>query len=331
MRFLITGGAGFIGSHLSEKLLDLGHEVTIVDDLSTGSIDNVAHLKERKGFRYFFDTIFNRGLTAELVDYCDVVVHLAAAVGVRRIVDHPVETIEINVRGTELVLELAAKKHKRVLLASTSEVYGKSTKFPFSEEDDLVMGASSNCRWGYACSKAIDEFLALAYFREKKLPVTILRFFNTTGPRQTGRYGMVLPNFVQQALANEPVTVYGTGTQARCFGHVTDVIEGLIACVSEPKTHGEVFNLGNPEEISINDLAKKVIKMTGSSSSIVHIPYTEAYGPGFEDMERRVPDISKAHKFFGFNPTRKLEEIIESVIAHERQKGPRAAAQLTPR
>ena len=222
MRFLITGGAGFIGSHLSERLLDLGHEVTIMDDLSTGSIDNVAHLKDRPGFRHYFDSIFNRGLTAELVDYCDVVVHLAAAVGVRRIVDHPVETIEINVRGTELVLELAAKKLKRVLLASTSEVYGKSTKLPFTEADDLVMGPSSNCRWGYACSKAIDEFLALAYFREKKLPVTVLRFFNTAGPRQTGRYGMVLPNFVQQALAGEPVTVYGTGDQARCFGHVAD-------------------------------------------------------------------------------------------------------------
>ncbi|MEO6120481.1 MAG: GDP-mannose 4,6-dehydratase [Terriglobales bacterium] len=329
MRFLITGGAGFIGSHLSERLLDLNHEVTIVDDLSTGSIDNVAHLKQRPGFRYFFDTIFNRGLTAELVDHCDVVVHLAAAVGVRRIVDHPVETIEINVRGTELVLELAAKKNKRVIIASTSEVYGKSTKFPFSEDDDLVMGPSSNCRWGYACSKAIDEFLALAYFREKKLPVTILRFFNTTGPRQSGRYGMVLPNFVQQALAGEPVTVYGTGDQSRCFGHVYDVIEGVIACVTQPATHGEVFNLGNPEEISINELAKRVIMMTGSSSQIVHIPYREAYGPGFEDMERRVPDITKAGKVFGFKPTRKLEEIIESVIAYERKKGAKAA-QLTP-
>lgn len=329
MRFLITGGAGFIGSHLAERLLDLNHEVTIVDDLSTGSIDNVAHLKQRSGFRHYFDTIFNRGLTAELVDHCDVVVHLAAAVGVRRIVDHPVETIEINVRGTELVLELAAKKLKRVIIASTSEVYGKSTKFPFAEDDDLVMGPSSNCRWGYACSKAIDEFLALAYFREKKLPVTILRFFNTTGPRQSGRYGMVLPNFVQQALAGDPVTVYGTGDQARCFGHVADVIEGVVACVTEPKTHGEVFNLGNPEEISINDLAKRVVHMTGSASKIVHIPYREAYGPGFEDMERRVPDITKAGKVFGFNPTRKLEEIIESVIAFERKKGAKAA-QLTP-
>ena len=215
-------------------------------------------------------------------------------------------------------------------LASTSEVYGKSTKLPFAEGDDLVMGPSSNCRWGYACSKAIDEFLALAYFREKKLPVTVLRFFNTAGPRQTGRYGMVLPNFVQQALAGEPVTVYGTGDQARCFGHVADVIEGVIACVSEPSTRGEVFNLGNPEEISINDLAKRVIRMTGSSSPIVHIPYGEAYGPGFEDMERRVPDISKAAKFFSFRPTRKLEEIIDSVIAHERQKGAKTA-QLTPR
>jgi UDP-glucose 4-epimerase len=329
MRFLITGGAGFIGSHLAERLLGLGHEVTIIDDLSTGTVDNVSHLKSSPGFRYHFDSIFNRGLTAELVDHCEVVVHLAAAVGVRRIVDYPVQTIEINVRGTELVLELAAKKLKRVMLASTSEVYGKSTKFPFSEEDDLVMGPSSNCRWGYACSKAIDEFLALAYFREKKLPVTILRFFNTTGPRQTGRYGMVLPNFVQQALAGEPVTVYGTGDQARCFGHVTDIIEGVIAAVDVTATHGEVFNLGNPEEISINDLAKKIIVRTSSTSKIVHIPYTEAYGPGFEDMERRVPNIAKAAKFFGFNPTRKLEEIIDSVIAHERSKA--KVAQLTPR
>lgn len=318
MRYLITGGAGFIGSHLSEKLLALGETVAIIDDLSTGSMDNIAHLKGNGRFRYHLDTIFNRALMTELVDEADVVFHLAAAVGVKRIVDHPVMTLETNVRGTETVLDLAAKKLKRVLITSTSEVYGKSTSFPFSETDDLVLGPTTHSRWGYACSKAIDEFLALAYFREKHLPVTIVRLFNTTGPRQTGRYGMVLPSFVKQALANEPLTVYGTGKQSRCFGHVSDVVEGLVACVQSTKTPGEIFNLGNNQEVSIEQLAETVIKLTNSKSKIEHVPYDQAYGPGFEDMERRVPNIAKAQKVFGYAPKHNLEDIIYSVVEHQR-------------
>jgi len=313
MRYLITGGAGFIGSHLSERLLNMDNEVVVIDDLSTGSMSNIVHLKPHPRFEYHLDTIFNHHLMRELVDNCDIIVHLAAAVGVKKIVEQPVQTIETNVRGTELVLELAAKKNKRVIIASTSEVYGKSTKFPFNENDDLVMGPTHNCRWGYACSKAIDEFLALAYFREKQLPVTILRFFNTTGPRQTGRYGMVVPTFVRQALTGKPITVYGTGDQSRCFGHIDDVIDGLIDAIPGKRTHGQIFNLGSTEEISINGLAKRIIEITNSKSSIVHIPYAEAYGEGFEDMDRRVPDISKAGEFFGFKPTRSLDNIIRSV------------------
>ncbi|HWR36895.1 MAG TPA: GDP-mannose 4,6-dehydratase [Clostridia bacterium] len=320
MRALITGGAGFIGSHLSERLLELGHEVIAIDDLSTGSVENIAGIRQHPKFEFHADSIFNRRLTAELVDLADVVFHLAAAVGVKRIVDFPVQTIETNVGGSELVLELAAKKNKRVIITSTSEVYGKSTKFPFSETDDLVLGCTYNSRWAYACSKAIDEFLALAYYREHKLPVTVVRLFNTVGPRQTGQYGMVLPTFVRQALLNEPVTVYGTGEQSRCFGHVADVIDGFLSLMACEKAQGEIFNLGNTEEISINELARKVIAATGSKSSIVHIPYTEAYGPGFEDMARRVPDISKAREWVGFNPTRSLDEIIASVIAFVRER-----------
>src|SRR4051812_32043146 len=319
MRYLITGGAGFIGSHLAEKLLGLGHSITIIDDLTTGSMDNIAHIKGDPRFKYHLDTIFNRALMTELVDEADVVFHLAAAVGVKRIVDHPVLTLETNVRGTETVLDLSAKKLKRVLITSTSEVYGKSTTFPFSETDDLVLGPTTHSRWGYACSKAIDEFLALAYFREKHLPVTIVRLFNTTGPRQTGRYGMVLPSFVKQALANEPITVYGTGKQSRCFGHVTDVVEGLVNCVESTKTPGEIYNLGNNEEVSIEQLAKKVIELTGSKSQIVFVPYDQAYGPGFEDMERRVPNIAKAREAFGYQPKHSLADIIHSVVNHHRE------------
>jgi len=320
MRALITGGAGFIGSHLAEKLLATGDDVTILDDLSTGSAENIAHLKSHVAFEYHLDTIFNRQLLAELVDLADVVFHLAAAVGVRRIVEHPVHTIETNVRGSELVLEMAAKKQKRVLITSTSEVYGKSTKLPFSERDDLVFGSTYNCRWSYACSKAIDEFLALAYYREKKLPVTIVRLFNTAGPRQTGRYGMVLPTFVQQALSDEPVTVFGTGEQSRCFGHVDDVIEGILVCVTSPRTVGEIFNLGSTEQITIRALAEKIIGVTGSKSSIRYVPYSQAYGEGFEDMEHRVPDISKAHTCFGYSPKRSLDEIISAVTQHIQQR-----------
>jgi UDP-glucose 4-epimerase len=318
MRILITGGAGFIGSHLAEKFLSLGHHVTCIDDLSTGNLENLTAIRKHPKLIFYADTVFNRRLTSDLVDETDVIFHLAAAVGVKRIVDFPVETIETNVKGTEIVLDAAARRSKRVFLASTSEVYGKSTKIPFAETDDLVLGSTYNSRWAYACSKAIDEFLALAYFRERHLPVTIMRFFNTVGPRQTGRYGMVLPTFVRQALLGEPLTVYGTGAQTRCFGHVADIVEGLLLLLACDRACGEIFNLGNTEEISIEHLAHKVIAACDSSSEIVHIPYSKAYGPGFEDMLRRVPDISKAQKWLGYKPRHGLDEIIRSVVEQER-------------
>ena len=320
LRILITGGAGFIGSHLSDHLLAKGHHVTVIDDLSTGSIDNIRAARANSNFKYHIDTIFNRQLLAELVDGAELVFHLAAAVGVRNIVESPVRTIETNVRGSELVLEMAAKKGRRVLIASTSEVYGKANKFPFGEEDDLVLGPTSRARWSYACSKMIDEFMALAYYRERKLPVTVVRLFNTVGPRQTGRYGMVLPNFVQQALNAKPVTVFGTGEQSRCFTHVRDVVYGLAQCMTTDATIGQVFNIGNTEEITMNELAELVIARCGSKSAIVHMSYEDAYGPGFEDMDRRVPDISKARMTFGYNPTQSLENIVSSVINFESQK-----------
>jgi UDP-glucose 4-epimerase len=318
MRILITGGAGFIGSHLTEKLLSLGCNVTCIDDLSTGCANNLTAVRENPRLHFYVDTIFNRPLIAELVDTADVIFHLAAAVGVKRIVDFPVQTIETNVEGTEIVLDAAAKKGKRIFIASTSEVYGKSTKIPFSETDDLVLGSTYNSRWAYACSKAIDEFLALAYYRERGLPVTIVRLFNTVGPRQTGRYGMVLPSFVRQALLNDPVTVYGTGEQSRCFGHVSDVVDGLLLLLKCERAAGEIFNLGNTEEVTIEDLASKVISACESSSEIVHVPYSEAYGPGFEDMVRRVPDISKAREWLGYKPRYALDAIVQSVVDHER-------------
>lgn len=318
MRVLITGGAGFIGSHLAEALLDAGDEVTTVDDLSTGSADNIQAIKSHVRFEYHLDSIFNQHLMAELIDFADVVFHLAAAVGVRNIIERPIKTIETNVSGTELVLKLAAKKKKRVIITSTSEVYGKTTKFPFQESDDLVLGSTFNSRWSYACSKALDEFLALAYATELKLPVTIVRLFNTTGPRQTGRYGMVVPTFVRQALLGEPVTVYGSGEQSRCFCHVTDVVRALIACATLDRTVGDIFNIGSTHEVSVNDLAKRVIELTDSKSEIVHISREQAYGPGFEDMERRLPDITKARTTFGFNPTRDLDEIICDVAEYVR-------------
>lgn len=316
MRILITGGAGFIGSHLSDYLLGQGHNVSIIDDLSTGSMENIREAKESRRFQYCIDTIFDKPLLAELIDQADIVFHLAAAVGVLNIVESPVRTIETNVGGSELVLELAAKKKKRVLIASTSEVYGKSNKFPFSEEDDLVLGPTTKGRWSYACSKAIDEFLALAYYRERKLPVTIVRLFNTAGPRQTGRYGMVLPNFIHQALSGEPLTVFGNGEQSRCFAHVEDIVRGLAQCAFCAAAIGEVFNLGNTEEVTIRRLAEKVIQATQSTSAIKHVSYDQAYGPGFEDMRRRVPDISKARRWFGYAPTKSLHDIIESVVTH---------------
>jgi UDP-glucose 4-epimerase len=319
MRFLITGGAGFIGSHLSDYLLTEGHDVTVIDDLSTGSVDNIRDARKSTRFQYYISSIFEKSLLAELIDEADVVFHLAAAVGVFNIVESPIRTIETNVRGTELVLESAAKKRKRLLIASTSEVYGKSTKFPFSEDDDLVLGATTKGRWSYACSKAIDEYLAIAYYKEKRLPVSIVRLFNTVGPRQTGRYGMVLPSLVKQALSNEPLLVFGTGTQSRCFGHVSDVVRGLVGCVTCSTAVGEVFNLGNTEEVTINELAERVIAASGSSSSIQHVSYDEAYGAGFEDMQRRLPSIAKAKKFFDYAPTMSLDYIIQSVVDYQRR------------
>jgi UDP-glucose 4-epimerase len=326
LRVLITGGAGFIGSHLADHLLSLGDEIWAVDDLSTGSIENIEHLKSNPRFHYQVESIMNGPAIAELVDRCDAIFHLAAAVGVRLIVESPVRTIETNIRGTEIMLQLAAKKKKLVVIASTSEVYGKATKVPFCEDDDLVIGAPVRGRWSYACSKAIDEFLALAYWKEKKLPVIVVRFFNTVGPRQTGRYGMVLPNFVRQALANEPVTVYGDGTQSRCFGYVGDVVEALGKLVRTEAAVGQVFNIGNDEEVSINERAERVKKITGSTSSIVHVPYQEAYEEGFEDMPRRVPSIEKIGKLIGYRPKTSLNEIIHKVAEYERARLARVSA-----
>ena len=314
MRALLTGGAGFIGSHLAERLLELGHEVQVLDNLSTGSIDNIAHLKGRPGFSYVIDTVTNEPLLAEMIDQCDVVYHLAAAVGVKLIVEQPVHTIETNVHGTEVVLKHANKKKKLVVIASTSEVYGKSTDVPFREGADLVLGATVKHRWAYACSKLIDEFLALAYWKEKKLPIVIVRLFNTVGPRQTGRYGMVLPTFVRQALAGQPITVFGDGTQSRSFTYVADVVDALVTLAQEPRAIGEVYNIGNTEEVTIRDLAERVKRITGSSSPVQLVPYDEAYEAGFEDMPRRVPDISKVHGLIGYEPRLALDEIVCRVV-----------------
>jgi len=314
-RSLITGGAGFVGSHLAEELLSRGEEVFVIDDLSTGRIDNIELLKTNPKFRYVIDSVHNEPLLAELIDRCDVIYHLAAAVGVKLIVESPVNTIETNVHGTEVVLKLANKKKKKVLITSTSEVYGKSTSVPFREDQDLVLGPPTKGRWSYACSKAIDEFLAIAYWHEKRLPVVIVRLFNTVGPRQTGRYGMVIPNFVQQALNGEPITVFGDGTQSRAFGYVGDVVRALADLGRQPQAVGEVFNIGNTNEITMNALAELIKQMTGSKSDIVHIPYDQAYEQGFEDMPRRVPDISKIQRLIGYQPTVDLEQILERVIA----------------
>jgi len=323
VRALITGGAGFIASHLAEHLLGLGDEIWTLDDLSTGSIENIEHLKTHPRFHYQIGSISNVPQLAELVDRCDAIYHLAAAVGVRLIVESPVRTIETNIRGTEIVLECAAKKKKLVVIASTSEVYGKATKVPFCEDDDLVIGPSTKGRWSYACSKAIDEFLALAYWKEKRLPVIVVRLFNTVGPRQTGRYGMVLPSFVRQALRDEPITVFGDGRQSRCFGYVGDVVEALAQLVRTPAACGEVFNLGSDEEISINDLAARVRGACGSRSEIVHIPYDQAYEEGFEDMQRRVPSLEKIRGLIGYTPRTGLDRIIESVVEFERARAER--------
>lgn len=320
MKALITGGAGFVGSYLAERCLREGWSVSIIDNLSTGSFENIAHLKKHPQFEYCIDTVFNAPVVAELVDCCDVVFHLAAAVGVRLIVESPVHTIETNVHGTEVVLRAAAKKRKRVVIASTSEVYGKSVNVPFSEGDDLVMGPTNRGRWSYACSKALDEFLGLAYHHEKHVPVTVIRMFNTVGPRQTGRYGMVLPNFVRQALSSEPITVYGDGTQSRCFGYVLDAVEAIIRIAKSDGAVGEVVNVGNDREISIGGLANLVRSRLDSESEIVRIPYEKAYGPGFEDMSRRVPSLVKLERLIGFRPATPLETVIDAVAGEMRNR-----------
>lgn len=316
-KVLITGGAGFVGSHLAEALLARGDSVWVLDNLSTGAIDNVDHLKTDRRFHYTIDTVINEPVVAELIDRVDVVFHLAAAVGVRLIVESPVNTIETNVHGTEMVLKLANKKKKKVVVASTSEVYGKSEDVPFREDADLVLGPTSKGRWSYACSKAIDEFLALAYHKEKHLPVTIVRLFNTVGPRQTGRYGMVVPNFVKQALLGHPLTVHGDGTQRRCFTFVSDVVGVLIALSDNEEALGQVFNVGNDrEEITILELAHRVKERTRSKSEIVMVPYDQAYESGFEDMPRRVPDLSRIRALIGYEPQVQLDEILDRVIEY---------------
>lgn len=320
MNALITGGAGFVGSHLAEALLQAGHKVMVIDNLSTGSMDNIRHLKTHDHFEYVIEDVENERLIAELIDAADVVFHMAAAVGVKLIVEEPVRTIETNIHGTEVVLKHAAKKGKLVVVFSTSEVYGKSTDLPFREDSDLVMGSTVKHRWAYACSKAIDEFLALAYWKERDLPVIVVRLFNTVGPRQTGRYGMVIPTLVRQALEGMPLTVYGDGKQSRSFTDVSDVVGALMRLAAEKSAIGQVFNIGNTEEVSIEDLAKKIREKTGSSSEIVYIPYDKAYEAGFEDMPRRVPDLTKIRALIGYEPQVTLDGILNRVIASLREE-----------
>lgn len=330
MRVLITGGAGFIGSHLAERMVADGAHVEVLDDLSTGSLANLASLAGHSRFAHRVGSVCDAPLVAELVDRCDLVVHLAAAVGVRLVVERPVHTIETNIRGTEVVLDAAAQRAKLVVFASTSEVYGKSTKVPFAEDDDLVFGPTVNSRWSYACSKALDEWLALAYARERKAPVLVARFFNTVGPRQTGRYGMVLPTFASQALRGEPLTVHGTGKQSRCFAHVRDVVEVLVRLIATPRAVGEVFNVGSDQEVTIGELAERVRSAAGSRSPIVRLSYDEAYAAGFEDMQRRVPDVSKLERTIGFRPRTSLEEIVADVVADQRFRLARGAGDDAP-
>ncbi len=323
MKILVTGGAGFIGSHLTERLVAEGHHVTVLDDLSTGRRENLASLQGSNALTFIEGSILDADLVNDLSDRADVIFHLAAAVGVKKIMDEPSRSILTNVGGTENVLRAALRNNTMTFVASTSEVYGKATKFPFSEDDDLTIGATKNLRWSYACAKTLDEFLALAYARESNLPVVILRFFNTTGPRQTGRYGMVVPNFVQAALDGRPLLVHGTGEQSRCFGHVMDVVEALIRLMAEPAARGQVFNVANDQEVTIRQLAEQVVAATGSASEIRLVPYDTVYPPGFEDMARRLPDVSKLQRTIGFRPRRGLAEIISDVIAEKR--GPGAA------
>lgn len=324
MKILITGGAGFVGSHLADKLIDQGHEVTVIDDLSTGQYSNIAHLEHHDRFRLIIDTVLNERLMEELIRETDRVYHMASAVGVKLIMERPVRTIETIFRGTDVVLGFCSRYRKRVLIPSTSEVYGKGATVPFKEDDDLLTGATDKHRWAYACAKTLDEFLALAHWKETRLPVVVVRLFNTVGPRQTGQYGMVVPRFIHAAIKNEPIIVHGDGTQSRCFGHVLDVVEGLTAVLESDACLGQVINLGNDEEVSILDLAKKAIELNRSSSEIRHIPYEEAYGEGFEDMRRRVPSLEKARQLVGYKPTRTLETIINDVA--EEYRGSAAAA-----
>ena len=320
MKILITGGAGFIGSHLAEVLISQGHEVTSLDNLSTGSVENVAALRRNPAFQLVVGSILDERLVDKFAERCDVVFHLAAAVGVQLIVNHPFESLTTNIRGSEIVLEMAHRYQKRVLITSTSEIYGKNTNGPLKEDEDRILGSPLKSRWSYSTSKAVDEILAYTYWKEKGLPTVIVRLFNTVGPRQTGAYGMVIPRFVQQALRGEPLTIYGDGKQSRCFLHVRDAVHGIIALMELPQAAGEAFNLGSQEEVTIETLAREVIALTGSSSKMVLIPYDQAYEAGFEDMTRRVPDISKAKRFVGFAPTMNLKNVLESVIEYYRKR-----------
>ncbi|MBC8312981.1 MAG: GDP-mannose 4,6-dehydratase [Candidatus Cloacimonetes bacterium] len=316
MKILITGGAGFIGSHLAEKLLNEGHNVSVIDNLSTGSLLNIRHLIDNPKFEFTIDSVLDKKIVKKLVSECSQIYHLAAAVGVRNIIDNPLLSLQTNIGGTENVLEFANKYKKKVLITSTSEIYGKSENLPFKEGDDRLLGSTHITRWSYSSSKAIDEFLALAYYREKKLPVVIVRCFNTVGPRQTGQYGMVVPKFVKNALLNHPIEIYGDGKQSRCFAYVSDVVDGLVKLMNNKETEGEIFNIGNDEEITIEDLAKKIKKMTNSKSKIVYMKYEDAYETGFEDMKRRIPDLSKINKLIGYEPKVKLNELLKRIIEY---------------
>ena len=315
MTYLVTGGAGFIGSHLSERLLAEGHRVLVLDDLSTGRFENIAHLEGRPGFELRVASVTDSPIVERCVTESDAVFHLASAVGVKLVVDQPVKTIETIVGGTDNVLKFCARYRRPVLLTSTSEVYGKSEKIPFAEGDDCVIGPTTTRRWAYACAKALDEFLAMAHWNESRLPVVIARLFNTVGPRQTGRYGMVIPRFIEQGLAGEPITVFGDGTQSRCFAHVADVVGALVALMANPAARGDVFNVGNAEEVTILQLAERVRTLTGSKSPIRLVPYSQAYAAGFEDMVRRVPDLAKVRRMIDYRPTRGLDQILADVLA----------------
>lgn len=325
MKILITGGAGFVGSHLADKLISQGHHVTVIDDLSTGRYSNIAHLEDTPNFRLIIDSVLNEKLMEELIRETDRVYHMASAVGVKLIMERPVRTIETIFRGTDVVLGFCSRYRKRVLVPSTSEVYGKGVSVPFKEEDDLLTGATDKHRWAYACAKTLDEFLALAHWKETRLPVVVVRLFNTVGPRQSGQYGMVVPRFVHAAIKNEPIQVYGDGTQSRCFGHVHDVVEGLVKLLETPACFGQVINIGNSEEVSIRQLADKAIEMTGSSSEIKYVSFEEVYGDGFEDMQRRVPSLDKAKRLIGYQPTRSLIDIINDVAREFRNEQSMAA------